>query len=85
MKWKSGRQKDSYNIQISVRDCAYIFDRIYDGKKIPKRFIDTLSNIIDDYSEKNNQFIKDHGRHFNSNIDIKTGKQIPYLPYLGEF
>ena len=36
MKWKYGRQKDSYYIRVSVRDCGEIFNRIHDGRKVPK-------------------------------------------------
>jgi hypothetical protein len=76
MKWKYGRQKDSYYIRVSVRDCGEIFNRIHDGRKVPKKFMKTLLSIMQDFSAKNNLFIKKHGRQFNTNIDIKTGKQI---------
>ena len=70
MKWNSGRQKDSYIIKLSVLDCCVILNRTANNKKIPKRFEDTLLNIINDYSKMNEEFKKKHGRYFNCSVSI---------------
>ena len=72
MKWKRGRQKDSYYIRVSVTDCKIMMIR----KEVPKKFWKTLDKIIQDFAEVDDVFVKQYGRHFNTNVDIKTGKQI---------
>ena len=74
MKWNRGRQKDSYKINLSVTDCYDILLRFTKKKKIPKRFENTLLNIINDYCKMNEVFEKKHGRRFNSNIPIASSK-----------
>ena len=68
--WKHGRQKDSYLLQISVRDAGDILMRIQEGKKIPRKFRFNLYSIIKDFVEVNNKFKKDYGRSFNCSVDL---------------
>ena len=72
--WKHGRQKDSYLLQISVKDAGDLLMRIQEGKKIPRKFRFNLYSIIKDFLEVNNKFKKDHGRSFNCNIDVNGNK-----------
>ena len=57
--WKHGRQKDSYLLQISVKDAEDLLMRIQEGKKIPRKFRFNLYSIIKDFVEVNNKFKKD--------------------------
>ncbi len=68
--WKHGRQKDSYLLQISVKDAEDLLMRIQEGKKIPRKFQFNLYSIIKDFVEVNNKFKKDYGRSFNCNVDL---------------
>ncbi len=68
--WKHGRQKDSYLLQISVKDADDLLMRIQKGKKIPRKFRFNLYSIIKDFEEVNNKFKKDYGRSFNCNVDL---------------
>ena len=68
--WKHGRQKDSYLLQISVKDAEDLLMRIQEGKKIPRKFRFNLYSIIKDFVEVNNKFKKDYGRSFNCNVDL---------------
>ena len=68
--WKHGRQKDSYLLQISVKDAEDLLMRIQEGKKIPRKFRFNLYSIIKDFVEVNNRFKKNYGRSFNCNIDL---------------